>query len=565
MARGFTALYLLLLLFASSTLYTIGDPSHDSFIEPGPISGEVYKELWGFDWGSGLDIQVLSREEIEYNGTTVTRTHITFSLYPWSSDCRIHGYVYSTGSSSYWVILVHGLGGSHEFFEEELDGYRIPYELALMGYNVLSIDAAGHGDSCIPGGETWKDLALTLEPGEFFLYHVYASGLRAVEAAKSLGAEPGRIVFSGVSMGGLATLAVAAIHPDVTMGIPIVASGCLTCMIQSGGLANLVGPADATLNSETVSMLAASDPLAYIKWASGKGLLEGKVFYMPFSGHDEYFPVEGLEATVRELRNGGARVYVAFDGNNNHYRPAPGWIRSILDVAEAFKNGGVEEVARVLESGASPGIREWRPASDGLMYIPPLPLLPRVVGEQVDTVKDSPMVTSLPSSSPYTGRLLVLALVTGILVVLGVWYGGCRSRYYVSLLLGYLAAVLYVLPFWSWPGRFSLSLLSVMERFGVTPSMAMGVPSLQVLTLAVIISPLMVASAVLAGRKRLGVVASILYTLVSLAPFILMRIVIGLIRENALQATPDTVIPLEVVVIVLAAVAIYTGRRIGDC
>ncbi len=116
MARGFTALYLLLLLFASSTLYTIGDPSHDSFIEPGPISDEVYRELWGFDWDSGLDIEFLSREDVEYNGTTLTRTHITFSLYPWSNDCRIHGYIYSTGSSSYWAILVHGHGSSDQSF-----------------------------------------------------------------------------------------------------------------------------------------------------------------------------------------------------------------------------------------------------------------------------------------------------------------------------------------------------------------------------------------------------------------------------------------------------------------
>ncbi len=565
MARGFIVLYLVLLLLASSTLYTIGDPSHDSFIEPGPISDELYKELWGFEWDSGLDIQVLSGEDVKYNGATVTRTHITFSLYPWSNDCRIHGYIYSIGSSSYWVILVHGLGGSHEFFEEELDGYKIPYDLALMGYNVLSIDAAGHGDSCIPGGETWKDLALTLEPGEFFLYHVYASGLRAVEAAKELGAEPGKIVFSGVSMGGLTTLAVAAIHPDVAVGVPIVASGCLPCMIQSGGLANLVGPANAVVDSSTIEMLAASDPLAYIKWASGRGLLEGKVFYILFSGHDEYFPVEGLEATVRGLSGGGARVYVAFDGNNNHYMPAPGWIRSILAVAEAFKRGGVEEVTRILESGASPGIGEWRLASDGVMYITPIPLLPRLIGEQVDVVKDSPRVTGLPSPSPFTTRLLMLVLVTGVLVLLGVWYSGCRSRYYMSLFLGYLAAILYVLPFWSWPGRFSLSLLSVIERFGVTPSMAMGVPSLPILTTVVLLSPLLAASTVLAGRSRLGVVTAILYTIASLTPFILMRVVIGLIRENALQAMPDTIIPLEAGVIGLAVVSIYTARRIGDC
>ncbi|WP_062662194.1 alpha/beta fold hydrolase [Aeropyrum camini] len=275
--RVAAAVFLLLLFIGYINLYTVLDPSQDTYITPPPLGEDLYRELWGFDWSRGLDVRVESFEAASYRGSTISVAKISFSLLPGTPDCRIYGWLYGSPSSEGpWILLVHGLGGDHTFFEETLGGYKIAYELALRGFKVLSIDAAGHGESCIPGGESWRDRATTLEPGEFFLYYVYLSGVRAVEAAEALGAEPGRIAVMGVSMGGLTSYTVASLHPSVTLAIPIVASGCLSCMIQSGGLANLVGPSDAPVDGETVEKLSSSDPLSYIKLAASKGLLEGK-------------------------------------------------------------------------------------------------------------------------------------------------------------------------------------------------------------------------------------------------------------------------------------------------
>ncbi len=571
-ARREAVIFLLLVLLSSLNLYAILDPSMDKFTASPPLDKKVYDKLWGFDWSSGLDLRVEEAGKVEYKGATVDVVHLTFALFPWDPSCRIHAWLYSMGGmGSAWIILIHGLGGSHEFFEEPLNGYKVSFDLALKGFNVLAIDAAGHGESCIPGGESWEDKATTIEPGEFFLYYVYVSGVRAVEAAKVLGAEPGRIAVMGVSMGGMTSYVVASIHPDVSLAIPIVASGCIPCMIQSGGLANLVGPADMKVTGEVVEKLAAADPLSYIKLAAREGWLEGKTFYILFSGHDEYFPTEGLKATIEALDQGGARVSVAFAGNNNHYKPASRWMDSAFIVLDEFLDKGVEGVASMLPDGqaketglsalASGGV-EWRPGADGLAYLPGVLVVPILLGgEVVGKAGEKPLATLLPRDSPTALKLTMFLVFTVAAAV----YAERRGipRWPLAIAAAYASAVAFALPFWLWPGRFHHSVLSLMERYSVTPSMALGIPTNPLLTLAVTLSPVLAAALAVSTRRASSAVAAVLCLVFSLLPFLLMRAVLGIIESRAPQPLPARIVPVEAVYIAVLAGVVLARRRMG--
>ncbi|MET1128550.1 MAG: alpha/beta fold hydrolase [Thermoproteota archaeon] len=567
--KGKWKVLLLILLFTSYVnLLTVVEHSHDNYHRPAKLEGAVFQELWGFNWSENLDVKLVDESVIEFNGAAVRVEHYTFRLLPDNATCLTHAWLYSTGSGgsedSFWLLLVHGLGGDHRFFEGELGGYKLAYELALRGYKVLAIDAAGHGQSCIPGGRSWVDRAYTIEPGEFFLYYVYLSAVRGVEVAKTLGAVPGRIAVAGVSMGGMTSIVVGSIHPDVRLAIPIVASGCIPCMIESGGLANLVGSANTTINAATVEKLSASDPLAYAEYAASRGMVSGKVFYMLFSGHDEFFPVEGLDATVEALKRGGATVYVAFSGNNNHYRAAPGWIDSVVALVEIYRRGGPARVERALSgsearragiAGVILNPREWRPASDGLAYTVGVPVLPLLLGgEAVVEYTGTPVLTtSLPASIPAALRIAVFA-TTAVAAYMAARRLNVR-RPAAVLAVALVSAAVFAAPFWVWPGRFSLSLLDLMERYAVTPSEALGAPTHVILTVLVLAAPLLLALYMLAARRGSGIAAAVLYVLFSLAPFAIMRLMLGNIASRSPQPLAAETVPLEAAVFVILAAA----------
>ena len=554
---------------AFTSLLAVLDPSHDQYPPPPDVDPGVFEKLWSFDWGKDLNLTIEQLDEWSYSGTEIMETRVEFSLKPDTPECRISGFIYSSKSSSPsdWVILVHGLGGDHTFFEEEIGGVILPLELASLGYTVMAIDAAGHGESCIPGGESWVDRAGVLEPGEFFLYYVYLSGVRAVEAALALGAEEGRIAVSGVSMGGLTSYAVASLHPAVSLAIPIVASGCFNCMILSGGLANLVGPADAAFSEETALSLAYVDPLTYIS----EGSVDGKLFYILFSGHDEFFPTEGLAATVDGLRAAGASVYLAFDGNNNHYKAPPEWVSSAIEVLKAFKEGGVEEAEEALGSRAAsaPGLTsfltgggEWRPAADGLYYLPGVPILPLLLsGEVVDKSKDIPITASTPEAAPAPLKYIATLAWFALAYMAATHSGVPRRRVQAMLALTLAAALLYSLPFWAWSGRFSLGILSLMERYAVTPQDALGLPTSPILTLLILAAPAAIAVQHTTGRRAVIVVTAIILLLATLAPFILMRLVLGEIEARSPQDLPTQIYPLELAGILLAGLSTLLALR----
>jgi dienelactone hydrolase len=557
-----TLLALGLILFSANTL-TLLDPSRDSYPTPPPLGLDTYKQLWGFDWSSNLSLTLHGTRTTSWRGERVEVLHYTFQLRPDTPGCLVHAWLYrrpGTLPSSPWVILVHGLGGNHTFYER--GEAPLAPRLASAGLNVLAIDAAGHGESCIPGGRSWRDLAGDLRPGRLFLYYVYLSGVRAVEAALALGAEPGRVAVGGVSMGGMTSLVVGSIHPAVTLAVPVVASGCVTCMIASGGLANLVGAPNQPLDAQAAVWLSASDPLSYTRLAAERGLLGGKEFYILYSGHDEYFPLEGLYPTVEALESGGARVVVALDPNNDHYRAAPGWVDSVVRVVESWARGSdpLRGLPEARPAGLKPllygGSGWWRPAADGPGYAPLTPLLPAILGGEVVARlhPEPPLATSLPSQEPAAIRLL-LALLGAALA----WYAGRRllgSWGWAPLLATLASVAAFAAPFWWWPGRFALGITGFMERYGVTPSLAAGVPSLGLGTAALAAAPLAAGFlACLRGSRRSRLAGAAVYLALALPPYLLARMVLAAIASRAPWPLPAHVIPVEAAHALVAAIA----------
>ncbi len=558
------ALYVVGILIASANLAVLVSYSHNSYPQTLKPSRADFDKLWSYNWSLGLNLELVERRSTTHRGVSVEVSHYTYSLRPDLPTCRIHAWLYDAGGSGPWVILVHGLGGSHLFFDSEDElGVRMAPELAVRGFKVLAIDAAGHGESCIPGGDEWRDKAFTNNPSEFFLYHVYTSAIRAVEAAKQLGAEPGRIAVMGVSMGGMTSLAVGALHPDVSLAIPIVASGCIPCMTASGGLANLVGSPEAGLDRDTIYNLSLADPLAYIWMAPS---LEGKVFYILFSTHDEYFPVEGLEATVKALEEKGADTYVALAPNNNHYKPGKGWIDSALKVLEEFKRGSTQAASALLSQNyaekPSPlklllGFGSWwRPAANGLCYAPGVPLAPLLATGEVVEVRSSPVVTTgLPYRMP---RAAAAVLLLGLAAA---YYSSRRLGWKYSLVAVPLAASLvYVLPYWRWPGRFTLPFLDVLERYGVTPGMILGFPTVLLATALILAAPLILAAAMLSRGKRSGALYAV-YIVAALTPLLLMRLTLTIIASKAPFSLPASTVPLEILPPALALATWLLRRR----
>jgi dienelactone hydrolase len=568
---------LLVILIASTTssLQAVLSPSEKLYSGPPPINPVDFESLWELDWSEDLDLRVESRTLITYSSptgfvTTLYVTEVSYKLYP-GVDCRIYAWLYATNSSSdYGILLVHGLGGDHKSFEEPLEepleGVITAYELASMGYLVLSIDAAGHGKSCIPGSSDWIEAARKTSAEDFLFRHVYSSAMRGVEALKQLGASPGRIAVAGVSMGGMTSIAVASLHPDVPLAVPIIAAGCFVCMVEAGGLANLVGDPRSTLDDKDVAYnISLSDPLVI-----AMNSLPGKTYYFLFATHDEFFPVEGLERVVEALKERGNTVAVRLMPNTNHVVPEEHLV-SVLELFDSFKEG----VVRVGDASArseEPGFNElvgasywWRPGFKGAYYLPgatPVTLLfsPQFFTEGgIEGFK----YTSLPEELPPYLSLIVAFVAGAAAFYMAYTISIDYRRSALAVAMAVAASSPYWLPYIVWPGRFTMTLLDFMERFGATPGEATGIPSLELFYVTVVLSPILMGASVLA-ESRAGALAMVtVYLILNIISFGLARLTLSAIESRSGIDLPMTVYPLELVaiIIVIASTWLHVRKR----
>ena len=537
----YLAVAVLLVAAGSLSLASFLDYSLDSYPSRKASPGEL-EAMWA--WASSpnpqVDVRFEGVERSDPGGVTVER--LSFSLYPGMYDCRVAAWRYYTeGSTSSWVVLVHGLGGDHRFFEE-IDGLNLPYYLAGLGLNVLSIDAAGHGDSCIPGGSSWKDKVEVGEPSDFFLAHVYASAVRAVQAARLLGAES--VAVMGVSMGGMASYVALALGP-ADMAIPVAAAGCIGCMIASGGLANLLGDPEAELTEELLDFYSLVDPLSYIDVYQRS--LYGKPVIIAYSTHDEYFPLESLEATIDSLRAAGARVYLSLAPNNNHFTPADVWMFLVDRVFRAYADGGPPLVEAELTLDPPRRLDAWlglpwRLPADGLAFTA-VPVASIVMPlEAVDPYSESPF-------QPYRDDRVAALAFAGGLYSAGIMLASTARGWRTSLIAGLgtaAYATLMTLPYYRWPERFSLSLLETLDRYGATLAGETGIPALHLATAAIALAPIALQASVLASGSRMKAALALLFLMLALAPYALARITVNAILEEAGVVVPAGFYPLEI-------------------
>ena len=547
--RLYRALSSLLAMLAALQVMVLLAPAIQAYPETPAVKPASFPNYSG-----GLDLRLESVYQVSIAGRIVEAKRYSFALTPEDPACRVYMNVMEAGDGE-WVLLFHGLGGDASFWIEG-EGASVTATLVGRGFNVAIPDLAGHGDSCVPGGESWKDLARSLSsPEGFFLYYVYLSGLRSVEALRALGADGVSVV--GVSLGGMTALTVASLQPQVEKAISIYASGCITCMIASGGLANFLGDPQRGLDDpQTLNTIASLDPLNYLRF----GEVRGKTFWIVMPSHDEYFPLESLLATVKVLGAQGARYGYTIIPNGNHYLN-PTWLPGLVaDVA----SGNIPE-------GEGDEDYYWRPAAKGLSYLTaPLAagLLPWTLIAPVEIVENSgepPATTNFRVASILLGlALLVIWFIASSLTALA---GYIPKPWVPPLFSVAFAVIASLLPAVAWDGRFSLSLLEAAERYGVTMYTALGVPSHYLITLGALVAPIMIAGVVGAKGRATVIALSIVYLAALAALSIPVRLTMATVASRAEAEgfeTALTLYPVEALLLLLLPAALYVRRRIAS-
>ncbi len=543
--------FILTALLATSLVgeyYALKQDSVETFV---PSAREL-KKLWGFNWASALDVENVSQRATKYQGDNVSIVELTYNLFPWTSECKIHAWLYwrsDLSDKSPGVLLVHGIGGSHEMFEKEIP---LALLLAVHGYVVLSIDAAGHGKSCIQGSKDWVEASRKIDNiTQNLFYQVYVSAVRGIEVLKRIPlVDANRIGVAGVSMGGMTSIVVGSIHPDVKASIPIVASGCIPCMFRSGGLANLIGDPNRGMDSGLLHSISLIDPLTYAGTS-----YSGKKFLFLFSTHDEYFTMEGLVSTVTTLRGRGDNVAVFIAPNNDHYQVYPGWTESIIAFLDKYLADQEEWNVPEIEVSYSPLVAGYplavsvaaRPAVPGTMFLvssPPYVVVPLPLETIGIGLEGGLTHTSLPAFVGYNEGLVVAALSAIALAYLTTL--ARRQRVYkVVAALALIASILvFIAPYASWKDRFTVTYPELYERYGVLLSSKLGVNMLAWNTLLLVLGPAALFAAIIYGR-RLGLVVSWIYAVLQVAPLLMLRSLFAALGERVGYALPVSFTPLE--------------------
>ncbi len=563
------------ILLCITTVDILGflQPSIKYYGEPYIASKDEIWSIWGFDWSKNLDLRI---EYVEEKNNLVVKK-ISYTLFPWTPQCRVKGWLYysrkilENKSRLPAILLIHGLGQSHLMYTRD---YPLVDLLVDKGYIVYAIDAPGHGESCIIGSIGWREAASKIDNiTENLFYQVYVAGVRGVEVLKKIDiVDPRRIAVAGASMGGLTTLVVTSLHNDVVAGIVVVASGCITCMIESGGLANFVIGNDGEGSEEIIKKVSLIDPLSYVRLASAN-----KKFLILFSTHDEYFPLEGFLLTVDIMRNRcvDAIVYVA--PNNNHFKPYPGWIDTALEfLVKVFSGENLDEYSlcrlkpyreNLLYYTYDNASTSWyRLSIKGTKYFIANPSMPILYPIESFGVYNEDSFTY--TTEPVRGGLLIglILLFVSILLIglILIWIIEPSLEQLAASITSYIASILVLtIPYIYWPNRFEINFLEFTERYGVALTNYLGIDMLLYTTMLCIIAPPLAFTGFIVRKNIVRTILVVLYTVLQLTPFIIVR---HALTHVAGGAPYINIYPIEVIavapLVILAVLALYRYYRV---
>lgn len=540
-----------------------GSPQSYRVIDPDFDVMSVWSDI---DIYGNMGIRWSPTEYVEYKGARLNITPLWYKIIIDDGEAYIYGVIVKradlTGKVP-GILLIHGLGGDHTMM------LGFAKELAYRGYVAMAIDAAGHGRSgLVNEGNT--DIGITLSQLKnvkySFLFQVYLSAVRAINALKiDPNVNTSKLGVIGASMGGLTTYVVLAIRDDVKVGIPIVASGCLTCMIESGGLANFVISKDIGLSNSLINNSTYLDPLFYAS------KIEGKRIFILFSTHDEFFPIEGLTLTLTRFGNNN-EIYLSIAPNNNHYRAYPGWLESAIDfIDNSFRDdkGFKKPVYELFDYLILASIRSnesiriaWRPAVKGFPYIITSAnyLIPTLIPSELIVMKTDNSRLISTSSIIKVGNVTCLY----ILAVAASAYIGYfmirRFDMHPYKLYGFplviAASIVPSLPFVEGSDRFSLNMFQLLERYGVTTSASSWLPAI------IVAIPMIYGLIWLVRSARIsyGIVA--IYVAVQIIPFILVRMLISSLLNVAesIYMLDVWFIPLEIYVLLLGIIPVMARK-----
>jgi cephalosporin-C deacetylase-like acetyl esterase len=501
---------LVMTIFFSSitaTIFTIGMQYPESTYQP-PFTLEEYDtSFWDLSDAitDPLNINNISTviESHEWQNETTPLVEWYFSyeseLYH-GNDVRINSVLVrrqNVSTPSPTILHLHGYGG------EYMDYMEFFRDLASAGFVVMGIDHPGRGDSTgIPELTPYTFLNVTNGPEDSNLYHSVWAAARAISLLDSLSyVNDSAIVVSGDSMGAWTTLIISAIDSRVDGVIPIIGAGNLMYSIMSGSLINsVIEPSYSLDSTEMQNIIKWFDPIAYARDLTQPTL-------MLFGTNDDFFPIMSMKETIdtisapltlRIVPNWRHSLYGEFSSNietwiESQFLDGPDLSSIVVSFSEKFIiQGSIVSIEanttssnrawvcwRSGEPGALWFVSEMTVSSQGSIQTYSTDFLPLTIGKVsffVLVELENSMIVSSSIKVATAGSILfpVLFVLSGLSILALIRSGEWRPTTEnlvreVPYLIGmFMLGSGFILPFVVINGRTTLSVLEIIERFGIT-------------------------------------------------------------------------------------------------
>jgi cephalosporin-C deacetylase-like acetyl esterase len=420
-----------------------------------------------------------------YNNGSIVRIHSIF-VEPYTPNApptaKIPG-----------VLLLHGTNGS----AEEMLGYG--EQLASNGYAVLAMDSPGCGNSTGPKCTDANNVDFSNGPYSSYYYQNVIAASRAITVLAQLNDVNGSaIAVTGASMGGVTTFLISAIDNRVKVAIPVVAAGYFDDIIQEGSFANFVIPLNVSTSDPRVKDFGMYfDCRAYAE--------ELKVPTLMLIGtNDEFFFLEAVNKTYSIIPSEKALNLIpnlghafAEDWINStvlwldHYLKGTGQTLPTQAVpsAEVINFYTAVNVSVLLSNNYSTSLF-YRYSIPGALWaevnlsqgenVPLLPIPTNIeyytATEVNGTILSTSPVYQIQATSSYF-FLLVIFLVL-VIIVLAANLRADISAYISSdvrgsilfalgIIIWFVAAMSITLPWVEIPGRATMSLMQLWDRYAV--------------------------------------------------------------------------------------------------